>query len=88
MGSYQPNIVDGRGLIVIAIVILGRWSVPGAITGAFLIALLDALALRVSRGSEIPVHLLGALPWVVVILMLVASTRLKSNSPRTLAQQA
>lgn len=87
VGSYQPNIVDGRGLIVIAIVILGRWSVPGAVTGAFLIALLDAMALRVSRGSDIPVQLLGALPWIVVILMLVASTRLRSNAPRTLTSQ-
>lgn len=86
VGSYQPNIVDGRGLIVIAIVILGRWTVPGAIAGAFLIALLDALKLRVSQDSDIPVQLLGALPWIVVILMLVASTRMRSSAPRTLTQ--
>lgn len=86
VGSYQPNIVDGRGLIAIAIVILGRWTVSGAIAGAFLIALLDALKLRVTQGSDIPVQLLGALPWVVVILMLVVSTRLRSNAPRTLTQ--
>lgn len=84
VGSYQPNIIDGRGLIVIAIVILGRWTVSGAVAGAFLIALLDALKLRVTQGSDIPVQLLGALPWVVVILMLLASTRMKSNAPRTL----
>lgn len=87
VGAYQPNIVGGRGLIVIAIVILGRWSVPGAVVGAFLIALLDAVALQVSR-SGIPVQLLGAVPWVVVILMLLASTRLKSNTPRKLTQPA
>lgn len=86
VGAYQPNIVDGRGLIVIAIVILGRWTVAGAVGGAFLIALLDALALRVSRDSEIPVQLIGGLPWVVVIVMLLASARLKSNAPRTLTQ--
>ncbi|MCB8957355.1 MAG: ABC transporter permease [Nocardioides sp.] len=86
VGSYQPNIVDGRGLIVIAIVILGRWTVPGAIAGAFLIALLDAMKLRVSQDSDIPIQLLGALPWIVVILMLVASTRMRSSAPRTLTQ--
>lgn len=86
LGSYQPNIVDGRGLIAIAIVILGRWTVPGAVAGAFLIALLDALKLRVTQGSDIPVQLLGAIPWIVVILMLVASTRMHSNAPRTLTQ--
>lgn len=85
VGAYQPDIVGGRGLIAIAIVILGRWSVPGAIGGAFLIALLDALRLRVSQGSEIPVQLLGAVPWVVVILMLIVSTRMRSNAPRTLS---
>lgn len=85
-GAYAPNIVGGRGLIVIAIVILGRWTVSGAVAGALLIALLDALKLRIAQGSEIPVQLLGALPWVVVILMLVVSARMRSNAPRTLTQ--
>lgn len=86
VGAYQPDIVGGRGLIVIAIVILGRWSVSGAIGGALVIGLLDALELRVSQGSDFPVQLIGAIPWVVVILMLLASTRMRSNAPRTLTQ--
>ncbi len=86
VGSYQPNIINGRGLIVIAIVILGRWTVLGAIGGAFLIALLEALKLRVSQDSDIPIQLLGALPWIVVIVMLLVSTRMRSNAPRTLTQ--
>lgn len=85
VGAYQPNIVGGRGLIAIAIVILGRWTVAGAVGGAFLIALLDAVRLRVSQDAGIPVQLLGAVPWVVVILMLVASTRMRSSAPRTLS---
>lgn len=85
-GAYAPNIVGGRGLIVIAIVILGRWTVAGAVAGALLIALLDALKLRIAQGSDIPVQLLGALPWVVVILMLIVSARMRSNAPRTLTQ--
>lgn len=85
VGAYQPDIVGGRGLIAIAIVILGRWSVPGAIGGAFIIGVLNALQLRVSDTSAIPVELLGGLPWVVVILMLLASTRMRSNVPRTLS---
>jgi ABC-type uncharacterized transport system permease subunit len=83
-GAYAPNIVGGRGLIVIAIVILGRWTVSGAAAGALLIAVLDALKLRIAQGSDIPVQLLGALPWVVVILMLVVSARMRSHAPRTL----
>ncbi|TFV56067.1 ABC transporter permease [Geodermatophilus sp. DF01-2] len=85
IGSYVPDIVGGRGLIVIAIVILGRWTVSGAAAGAFLIAVLDALQLRVAEYSDIPLQLLGALPWVVVILMLIVSARMRSNAPRTLA---
>lgn len=86
VGSYVPNIVGGRGLIVIAIVILGRWTVPGAVAGALLIAVLDSMQLNLAEQSGIPLQLFGALPWLVVILMLVVSYRLKSNVPRTLAQ--
>lgn len=85
VGAYQPDIVGGRGLIAIAVVILGRWTVTGAVGGAFLIALLDAIRLRISQDSSIPVQLLGAVPWIVVILMLLASTRMRSNAPRTLS---
>lgn len=86
VGSYVPHIVGGRGLIVIAIVILGRWSVSGAVAGALLIAVLDSLQLNLAEQSGIPLQLFGTLPWLVVILMLVISARLKSNVPRTLAQ--
>ncbi|WP_110208953.1 ABC transporter permease [Nocardioides daejeonensis] len=86
VGSYVPNIVGGRGLIVIAIVILGRWTVPGAVAGALLIAVLDSLQLNLAEQSGIPLQLFSTLPWLVVIAMLVVSARLRSNVPRTLAQ--
>jgi simple sugar transport system permease protein len=86
VGSYVPHIVGGRGLIVIAIVILGRWTVSGAVAGAFLIAVLDSMQLNLAEQSGIPLQLFGTLPWLVVIGMLVISARLKSNVPRTLAQ--
>lgn len=84
VGSYVPNIIGGRGFIVIAIVILGRWTVLGAAAGAFLMGLLDALKLNLPQISDIPIHLLGGLPWIVVVLMLIASARMRSNAPRTL----
>jgi general nucleoside transport system permease protein len=84
IGSYVPNIIGGRGFIVIAIVILGRWTVLGATAGAFLMGVLDALKLNLPQISDIPIHLLGGLPWLVVILMLIASARMRSNAPRTL----
>ena len=84
VGSYVPNIIGGRGFIVIAIVILGRWTVLGAAAGAFLMGVLDALKLNLPQISDIPIHLLGGLPWIVVVLMLIASARMRSNAPRTL----
>lgn len=84
VGSYVPNIVGGRGFIVIAIVILGRWTVLGAAAGAFLMGVLDALKLNLPQISDIPIHLLGGFPWIVVVLMLIVSARMRSNAPRTL----
>jgi general nucleoside transport system permease protein len=84
VGSYVPNIIGGRGFIVIAIVILGRWSVLGAAAGAFLMGVLDALKLNLPQISDIPIHLLGGLPWIVVVLMLIASARMRSKAPHTL----
>jgi general nucleoside transport system permease protein len=84
VGSFTPNIIGGRGFIVIAIVILGRWTVLGAAAGAFLMGLLEALKLNLPQVSSIPIHLLGAVPWAVVIAMLIVSARMRSSAPRTL----
>lgn len=84
VGSYTPNIIGGRGFIVIAIVILGRWTVAGAVAGALLMGLLEALKLNLTQLADIPIHLLGALPWIIVIGMLLFSSRMRSNAPRTL----
>lgn len=86
ISSYVPGIIDGRGFIAIAIVILGRWTVFGAVVGALGLAILSALKLSLAQQSDISVHLLGGLPWVVVILMLIISAGMHSNAPRTLAQ--
>jgi general nucleoside transport system permease protein len=84
VGSFTPSIIGGRGFIAIAIVILGRWTVLGAAAGAFLMGMLEALKLNLPQVSSIPIHLLGAVPWVVVIAMLILSARMRSGAPRTL----
>lgn len=86
IGSYVPDIIGGRGFIVIAIVILGRWTVLGAAAGALVLGLLDAIRLSLADQPHVPVQLLGSLPWIVVILMLIVSARMRSNAPRTLVQ--
>ena len=59
-----------------AIVILGRWTVLGAAAGVFLMGVLDALKLNLPQISDIPIHLLGGLPWIVFVLMLIAGARM------------
>ncbi len=86
VGSYVLNIIGGRGFIVIAIVILGRWTVAGAVAGAAALGLLDATQLSLAQEPHVPVQLLGALPWIIVLLMLIVSARMRSNAPRTLVQ--
>ena len=56
----------------------------GAAAAAFLMGMLDALKLNLPQLSDIPIHLLGGLPWIVVVLMLIVSARMRSNAPRTL----
>jgi len=85
VGSYTPNIIGGRGFIAIAIVILGRWTVLGAAGGALLMGLLDSLKLNLPQLVNVPIQFLSALPWLVVILMLVFSSRMRSQAPRSLA---
>src|ERR1700738_4132790 len=58
--------------------------VLGAAAGAFLMGALDALKLNLPQIADIPIHLLGGLPWIVVVFMLIASARMRSNAPRTL----
>jgi simple sugar transport system permease protein len=84
VGSFSSGVVDGRGLIALAIVILGRWSIDGVVAGAALIGILDAAQLSLSPSAAIPIQLLAALPWIVVIAALVVSVRLRSNVPRNL----
>ncbi|HCJ49961.1 MAG TPA: ABC transporter permease [Microbacterium sp.] len=84
VGSYSPGLIDGRGLIVIAIVILGRWTVTGVVVGATLIGVLDAAQLVFSDTTAIPIQLFAALPWVIVLVALLISVRLRSHQPRSL----
>jgi len=75
IGSFTPGQINGRGFVAIAVVILGRWRTGGVVAAALLFGFSEALQLRLSDATEVPVQLLGMLPWVVLILMLVAGAR-------------
>lgn len=85
LGSYTPGVVSSQGFVALAIVILGRWRVTGTALAAAVLALADALELRLAASSNFPPELLAATPWVLVIIVLVISARRGSGVPGALA---
>ncbi|HEU4657285.1 MAG TPA: ABC transporter permease [Capillimicrobium sp.] len=86
LGSFTDNVTGGRGYVALAAVIIGRWSPLGALAGAAVFAVFDALALQAQgQGSGIPIELFTALPYVVTLLVLIAVAR-GSAAPRALGR--
>ena len=78
LGSFTLDIIAGRGWVVIALVIFGRWSIWRGVAGALLFSAVYSLQLRlrVTPGWEgVPFELLLALPYLVVIAALALSGR-------------
>jgi len=78
LGSFTLDIIAGRGWVVIALVIFGRWGIWRAVAGALLFSAVYSLQLRlrVTPGWEdVPFELLLALPYLVVIAALALSGR-------------
>ena len=78
LGSFTLDIIAGRGWVVIALVIFGRWGIWRAVAGALLFSAVYSLQLRlrVTPGWEdVPFELLLALPYLVVIAALAFSGR-------------
>ena len=78
LGSFTLDIIAGRGWVVVALVIFGRWGIWRAVAGALLFSAVYSLQLRlrVTPGWEdVPFELLLALPYLVVIAALALSGR-------------
>jgi simple sugar transport system permease protein len=86
LGAYSQGVMAGRGFIAIAIVILGRWRVGWVIPAAVVVALSDALRLRVGESVDVPVQLVGMLPWLVVLVLLVVGARAIGRMPKALGR--
>ncbi|MFN8379318.1 MAG: ABC transporter permease [Anaerolineae bacterium] len=76
-GWANPPAMRGDGWIALAIVIFGGWHPFRVALGAYLFALLRALSSAIQRSPDIqiPLVLLNALPWLLMIgtLVLVSS---------------
>lgn len=72
--GWLPNPpMNGDGWIALAIVIFGGWHPARVMLGAYLFAGLRALASVIQRSPDlnIPIVLLNALPWVLMLITLL-----------------
>lgn len=86
VGSFNQNMTDGRGYIVIAAVIFGGWRLGRTILGCILFGLADAMRLALpAMGVTLDNHLLIATPYLlaIVVMLMFASTK---REPRALGQ--
>ena len=72
MNKYLDNMVAGRGFIVLAAVIFGKWKPQGILGAVLLFGFADALQLRLQAlGFQIPYQFLVMLPYVLTLVALV-----------------
>jgi ABC-type uncharacterized transport system permease subunit len=86
--GFTPLMTGGAGFLVLALVIFGRWSVPGLLAGCLLFGALDSLQQHL-QGSGlndvVPYQAFKALPYVVALLAL-AVLRKANAGPSALGQ--
>ncbi len=69
--GFAENMTSGRGFIALSIVIFGRWKTKGILLGTAVFGAAAALQYAVqAMTSELPFHLLLAVPYVVTLLIL------------------
>lgn len=83
--AFFFNMVNGRGLICVALVVFASWRPGKALLGALLFAFFDALQLRLqqSGSAALPYQLYLMLPYALSILALVLVAR-KAAYPQAL----
>lgn len=86
VGRFDQNITGGRGFIALAAVIFGRWHPVGALCGALVFALAEAVRLKIGNfDTGIPSEFLIMAPYVVTIIV-VAGFIGASRAPKAAGQ--
>lgn len=79
--NWSEGMTVGRGFVAVGLVIFAAWDPRKAVVGAYLFSGAIALQLQLqAQGSDISRYLLQALPYLVVILVLVALSRRRAGS--------
>lgn len=85
LNVFQQNMTSGQGFIAVALVYFGAWRMAGVLGGALLFSLINSLQLWIQvLGIPIPSDIAVMMPYVLTILVLVASvSRVKAPSALT-----
>jgi general nucleoside transport system permease protein len=77
LGLYTNGMIGGRGWIAFAICFLGNWNPLGALVGALIFGLADALSvtLLTSNFHAVPHEFIIAIPYILTILATVVRSR-------------
>lgn len=69
---FSEHMTAGKGFIALAVVILSRWSFPGALAASLFFGGFEALQLKLQFSHpELPYQLFVALPYVAALLALL-----------------
>jgi ABC-type uncharacterized transport system permease subunit len=72
--TWAQEMTKGRGLIAVGLVIVARWKPALVLPVCLLFGLTEVAVLRLqSTGSDVSSYLLASMPYVVVILVLIAT---------------
>jgi simple sugar transport system permease protein len=85
LNVFQQNMTSGMGFIAVALVYFGGWRPWGVLGGALLFSLVNSLQLWIQvLGIPIPSELAVMMPYVLTILVLVATvSRVRGPSALT-----
>tara|TARA_Y100001001_G_C8004515_1_gene307530 strand:+ start:1679 stop:2350 length:672 start_codon:yes stop_codon:yes gene_type:complete len=73
---WVDNMIAGRGWIAMALVAFARWQPLRALAGAFLFGALEALLPRMqASGVDMPIYLMGMIPYLLTIAVLIIIAR-------------
>ncbi len=84
LGMFTTTIIGGRGWIAFAICFLGNWNPLGALVGALIFGIAEAVAIfMISSGTiSVPNELFIALPYILTIVLTIS--RKNFNVPEKL----
>jgi simple sugar transport system permease protein len=85
LNVFQQNMTSGLGFIAVALVYFGGWRMLGVLGGALLFSMVNSLQLWIQvLGIPIPSDIAVMMPYVLTILVLVASvSRVRGPSALT-----